>query len=127
MLPHPAWQDEFTDRVSPPLSLGGNWSYLIFSIPIKKNFSKSDLLNFNGKIFPVDSTTVIVSLSQYEQPNMGSSISGTGEIHFVKVNFGSTDRDFTIAGLFEGNIGGSVLITKGRFDYTITEQDHNLR
>jgi hypothetical protein len=87
VLPHPAWQDEFTDRVSPPLSLGGNWSYLIFSIPIKKNFSKSDLLNFNGKIFAVDSTTVIVSLSQYEQPNMGSSISGTGKIYFVKAKF----------------------------------------
>jgi hypothetical protein len=121
------WQGEFTNRVPAPLSPGGGWNYLSFSIPIKKNFSKIDFLNFNGKIFPADSTTVTVSLSRYEQPYLGSSISGTGKIYFVKVRFGSTDLDFTISGLFEGNIGGSVLITKGRFDYRITEQDHNLR
>jgi hypothetical protein len=121
------WQGEFTDRVPPPLSPGGDWNYLTFSIPIKKNFSKSDFLNFNGKIFPADSTTVTVFLSRYEQPSLGTSISGTGKIYFVKVNFGSTDREFTISGLFEGSIGGSVQITKGRVDYRITEQDHNLR
>ncbi|HET6995713.1 MAG TPA: hypothetical protein VFI06_12060 [Chitinophagaceae bacterium] len=123
---HITWRGEFSDQSLSFLSPWSDWRFLSFSMPVKKNFSKEDFLGFNGKIFPADSTTVTVTLSPYEFISPAPSVSGTGKIYFVKVNAGPHDREFTISGLFEGTLG-SVLITKGRFDYRITPADHNLR
>ena len=120
------WEGGFTNRNAFSSSPWRDWPYLTISMPIKKNFSKDDFLNLNGKIFPADSTTVTVSLSNYEFISPAVSLTGTGKIYFVYVKPGSHDREFTIAGLFEGNIGDSIHITKGRFDYRILPSDNNL-
>ena len=122
-----AWQGGLTHANAFPSSPWRNWPYLVISIPIKKNFFKSDFLALNGRIFSADSATVAISHNSYGLVSPAVSVSGKGKIYFVNVKPGLHDREFTIAGLFEGNIGDSIHITKGRFDYRILPSDNNLR
>jgi hypothetical protein len=95
-----------------------NRTYLTISLPVKRGFSVDDFLNWNAKSFPSDSTTVTISLGDFSQPNSGLGISGKGKIYFVNIQqLENNPNIFELSGLFEGNIGDSVIIKKGRFDY----------
>jgi hypothetical protein len=100
---------------------------LTISLPIKKNFSRNDFLNWNGKAFPDDSTSVSISLSQYyPYPSNPYTITGPAKIYFVKIEHSDTaisKTGFLVSGLFEGNIGDTIKITKGRFDYEVNNQN----
>jgi hypothetical protein len=104
----------------------GNWnSYpnLNFAFPVKKNFTQADFLNWNGKLFPADTTTVTISLSYvpYFYANDSTSVVGSGKIYFVKITSDTSAsgqaNGISVSGLFEGNIGDSIILQKGRFDF----------
>jgi len=101
-----------------------NRTYLTISLPVKRGFSVDDFLSWNAKTFPSDSTTVTISLSDFSEPNSGLGISGTGKIYFVKIQQRIDNKNsFDLSGLFEGKIGDSVIIRKGRFDYVSSIQN----
>lgn len=92
-----------------------------FLLAVPQSFNKSDLLSFNGQRFL---NTAIVTL----QDSSLKTISGRGNLYFVLVNEGqaySNQKSIKLSGLFDGNIGDSVLITKGRFDFEIGENALN--
>lgn len=100
-------------------------SSITFSLPVKANFTRNDLLDWSNKRFPADTTTVTVFYNG-RSPNSGSFVSGrgTGKIYFVNIASMPVDQNgsspgIRISGLFEGNIGDSVIISKGRFDYNV--------
>lgn len=102
---------------------------LIISLPVNKNFSRNDFLNWNGKAFPDDSTSVSISLSPYYPYTSNLyTITGPAKIYFVKIEPSDTaisKTGFLVSGLFEGIIADTIKITKGRFDYELKNQ--NLR
>ncbi|MDQ6902886.1 MAG: hypothetical protein M3139_07740 [Bacteroidota bacterium] len=92
-----------------------------FQIPVSSTFSKSDLLAFNGQRF-LNPTAVVI--------NQGSSnsISGSANLYFVSVTediSSASQKYIKLSGLFDGNIGDSVHITKGRFDFEVNENNLN--
>lgn len=101
--------------------------YLTFAFPVKKNFTKTDFLNWNGKLFPsgTTSTTVLFSSLPYYYPNNYSQMTGSGKIYFVKIS-SQPNNGTSISGLFEGNIGDTILIKKGRFDFLLDPSQINL-
>jgi hypothetical protein len=93
--------------------------FINFLIPVKKDFTKADFFNWNGKIFPDAATPIEFSLSNV--PDFISvsqrEIFGTGKIYFVKAIPNSNGT--AISGLFEGNIGDTIIVRKGRFDFYV--------
>jgi hypothetical protein len=89
-------------------------------IPVSKSFTSKDFLAMNGKRFLADANAI--ALNDYSYPS-GGGVHGTSNIYFVKLNYtdssATTLRGYSLSGLFDGNIGDSILITKGRFDFTI--------
>jgi hypothetical protein len=121
------WQGRFNVSNPLPPTTRMYYPYVIISMPVKNGFNRNDFLNWNNKLFPADTTTVTISMSDVPIVT-GRAISGTGRIYFVNVLSKQDNRNkvqLHVAGLFEGNIGDSVKITKGRFDYIIS--DHNLK
>jgi hypothetical protein len=56
------------------------------------------------------------------------TLRGMGTLYFVSVNeglFESNEKYIKLSGLFDGNIGDSIVITKGRFDFQISEKTLN--
>jgi hypothetical protein len=56
------------------------------------------------------------------------AISGTANLYFVSVNEDLSyppQKYIRLSGLFDGNIGDTVLITKGRFDFEVNENNLN--
>lgn len=105
-----------------------NWPYITIGISVKKDFSLNDFFIWNGKIFPADSTTATIVLHKWQQLGWSNSISGKVKIYFVKIEpQPMKQNDFNFCGLFEGNIGDSVIISKGRFDYSVSSTSHNLK
>ena len=57
-----------------------------------------------------------------------NKLSGVGTLYFVKVTEKqgySNQKSINLSGLFDANIGDSILITKGRFDFDIEEDRLN--
>ncbi|RYY58492.1 MAG: hypothetical protein EOO05_16265 [Chitinophagaceae bacterium] len=104
--------------------------FLRFSVPVKKNFTSNDFLAMAGKVFPQPGTMVTMSMGQ-QAPSApdAASVSGTGKIYFVRLERAVTSDpqdEFSFSGLFEGNIGDSILVSKGRFDYKLRDTDNNI-
>lgn len=91
-----------------------------FLLPVSQSFNKTNLLAFSGQRFL---NSVPVTL----QNSSSKTISGMGTLYFVSVSEGllSDQKYIKLSGLFDGNIGDSVLITKGRFDFEINENSLN--
>ncbi|KAA9041216.1 hypothetical protein FW778_04050 [Ginsengibacter hankyongi] len=92
-----------------------------FLLPVPATFTKNDFLTFNGHRF-ANSIPVILRESS------SKSISGIASLYFVSIseNLASPDyRYLKLSGLFDGKIGDSVLITKGRFDFEVGENGLN--
>jgi hypothetical protein len=116
-----SWQIEYNDTSQLFLS---NYGVISLLMPVSKSFSAEDFLGWNGKKFPVDSTTVTIQLGYY-----GDNVpSGSGSVYFVKITPDPDDPNFQkyfFTGLFEGSIGNSIQITKGRFDFEINPSQIN--
>ncbi|MEO6838062.1 MAG: hypothetical protein ABI261_02635 [Ginsengibacter sp.] len=93
-------------------------------MPVPKSFTKADFIAMSGQQFASNTNEVILQASYYG----GDTLSGLSNIYFVKINLNGPN-DSTIylelSGLFNGNIGDSILITKGRFDFQIDESSLN--
>jgi hypothetical protein len=99
-----------------------NEKTIAISIPMPKSFSRDDFFALQGKRF--DSATCRLSLSS----NQPGSVSGTANIYFTSIAFASpspTENNVMLSGLFNGNIGDSILLTKGRFDFAISTDKIN--
>ncbi len=110
-----------------PSNLGNSISIyrnISFLIPITSSFNKNDLLSFNGQRF-LNATKVIV---QEKQDTSFKSISGNASLYFVSVKEDLSyppQKYIRLSGVFDGNIGDTVLITKGRFDFEVNEKELN--
>ena len=92
-----------------------------FLMPVSETFNKNSLLAFNGQRFL---NSVPVTL----QDSSRKIIAGTATLYFVSVSetlLPSNEKCIKLSGLFDGNIGDSVFITKGRFDFQIEENRLN--
>ncbi len=111
-----SWQIEINNT-----SAGNNQSYNSISLllPVSKNFSAHDFLAMNGKSFPTDSNAIAVNYF-YNYPD---TLIGKSNIYFINIKYNSSgtssNSTYSLSGLFNGNIGDSILITKGRFDFKI--------
>jgi hypothetical protein len=95
-----------------------------FLLPISSSFSKNDLLAFNGKKF---SNSILVAVQEVQDSAL-KTISGIANLYFVSVNEDLSyppQKYIRLSGLFDGNIGDTVLITKGRFDFEVNENNLN--
>jgi len=107
-------------------SLPFNPDYKTISLlmPVSKTFSESDFLALSGQRFASNTNTVTI---QEFNDTAFAVLSGTANIYFVKVDSdnSSAGAKFAFSGLFDGNIGDSILITKGRFDFDISKDGFN--
>lgn len=110
-----------------PSDLGNHKSIyqnISFLLPISSSFNKNDLLSLNGQRL-LNSVGVVV---QEIQDTSLKAISGTANLYFVSVKEDLSyppQKYIRLSGLFDGNIGDTVLITKGRFDFEVNENNLN--
>jgi hypothetical protein len=106
------------------LNHGSIYHDISFLLPISSSFSKNDLLAFNGKKI---SNSISVVIQEIQDTSL-KAISGTANLYFVSViedlSF-PPQKYIRLSGLFDGNIGDTVLITKGRFDFEVDENSLN--
>jgi hypothetical protein len=91
-----------------------------FLLPVQQSFSKSSLLAMNGQRL----TRIPVTL----QDTSLKRIDGMSTLYFVSVSEVLYPQDvkyLKLSGLFDGNIGDSVMVTKGRFDFEVDERTLN--
>lgn len=85
--------------------------------PISKTFTIKDFLALSGKRLSSDSNVVLLN------SNISGSFKGVSNLYFIKI---TNDANYlSFSGLFDGNVGDSILITKGRFDFRIDAADIN--
>jgi hypothetical protein len=103
-------------------SLASNsFNYISFLLPVPQSFNKTSLLAFNRQRF-LNSVPITLRDSSFK------TITGLGSLYFVSVTESGSDpaqKYIKLSGLFDGNIGDSVNITKGRFDFEIKESTLN--
>lgn len=110
-----SWQIEPNDS-----SLIYNAKYRSISLlmPVPKSFTQNDFLLLSGQRFS-SNTNALKIQSYINYPN--GSLSGSANIYFVEIKKDNSvdPKNYIISGLFDGNIGDSILITKGRFNFEI--------
>jgi hypothetical protein len=93
-----------------------------FLMPVSQSFNKTNLLAFNGQRF-LNSVPLTI------QDTSLNTMTGIATLYFVSVSevvfSDSNDKYIKLSGLFDGNIGDSVIITKGRFDFELSEKTLN--
>jgi len=95
------------------------------SIPVPKNFTIREFYALRGKRFPDAGTPVSISLGN-GVADQSTTLDGTGKIYLVSIKTMGEASEFQMTGLYEGNIGDSIHITKGRFDSRFYTYEHNL-
>lgn len=98
------------------------YSNIFFLMPVPAIFNKTNLLAFDGKRF--------LSIPLTLQDTSMKTMTGTATLYFVSVNEVVSSSDpkikwIKLSGLFNGNIGDSIMVTKGRFDFEINENTMN--
>lgn len=113
---HFAWQLYPNDFPVGPLA----YRNIAFLLPVSSSFNQNNLLAFNGQRF---SNSIPITL----QDSTAKTIAGTATLYFVAVSQAALgDQTYIkLSGLFEGKIGDSVIIKKGRFDFQINKNDLN--
>lgn len=86
-------------------------------IPVSKSFSINDFIALSGKRLPANANGILVN-SFYNTSNPGTS-----NLYFVKISLDTSALYFS--GLFDGKIGDSIVISKGRFDFKIDKNAIN--
>ena len=115
-----SWAGAFDTSTTHSVSL----STINFVLPVKKNFTRTDFLNWKGKLFPNDSVTQVgIELDDFPDfiSNNHRQLIGDGKIYFVSMIYES-NGGVAISGLFEGNIGDSIILRKGRFDFFVSSR-----
>ena len=88
-------------------------------LPVSKDFTAHDFLSMNGKRFSPDTNAIAVNYV-YNYPD---ALTGKSNLYFIDIKYNTpqtgSKNTYSFSGLFNGNIGDSVLITKGRFDFEI--------
>ncbi len=99
-----------------------NYSFITIAIPVPKTFAQTDLLNWNGKRMDSSSNGIQINFDYTPRPAAGNA-----NLYFVKIIVDSTDsiKNYTLSGLFNGNISNSILVTDGRFDFEFYSNDLN--
>ena len=97
-----------------------NQPYHLISLllPVSKTFTSRDFTAMSGKRFSSNSQAIALN-SDYN-----FALTGISNVYFIDVNYSgasaNTPGSYHFSGLFNGNIGDSIVITKGRFDFTIS-------
>jgi len=86
-------------------------------IPVSKSFSVNDFMAFSGKRFAPNANSITVN------PFSNPSNPGTSNLYFIKISLDTSALFFS--GLFDGKIGDSIVISKGRFDFKIDKNSIN--
>lgn len=86
-------------------------------MPVSKSFSVNDFIALSGKRLPANANAIAVN-SFYNPANPGTS-----NLYFIKIRLDTSALYFS--GLFDGKIGDSINITKGRFDFKIDKSAIN--
>ena len=111
-----SWQIEINDT-----SVSYNQPYYSISllIPVSKSFRAHDFLSMNGQRFSPGTNGIAINYPD----NYLDSLAGKSNLYFIDIKYktlGDGSRhSYSFSGLFDGNIGDSILITKGRFDFEI--------
>lgn len=88
--------------------VNGAYDNISIRIPAPLGASFKTLMSWRGKRFASNECKVYLNYS----------LQGSANIYFVAIDQKSQASDHIyISGLFDGNIGDSIHITKGRFDY----------
>ena len=111
-----SWQIEKNDT-------NNSYNQAFYSVsllmPVPKNFNSGNFLALSGQRFA--SNTNSIALNSFY--NNSDSLTSTSNIYFVNVAYinspANSSKTYAFSGLFDGNIGDSILITKGRFDFEI--------
>jgi len=103
-----------------PVFIQPAYRNISFTMPVPQSFNKTSLLAFNRQRF-LNSEAVTL------EDSTGKMITGTATLYFVSVTEAilSDQKYIQLSGLFDGNIGDSVFIKKGRFDFEINESSLN--
>ena len=90
-----------------------------FMLPVSQTFNKANLLGYNGQRF--------VNAIPFILKGTSGIIAGKATLYFVTVTSETSynEKYVKLSGLFDGNIGDTVLVTKGRFDFEIQESQLN--
>jgi hypothetical protein len=111
-----SWEIEINDSSN---SYNQPYHSISLLIPVSKNFTAHDFLAMNGERFPFDSNAIAINSFD----NYRDTLSGKSNLYFININYNLPPNNsigtYSISGLFNGNIGDSILITKGRFDFSI--------
>lgn len=111
-----SWQIEINDR-----SNSFNQPYYSVSLlmPVQKNFTSADFLAMDGQRFAANTNAIALN-SVY---NISDTFYQQANIYFVNLKYMSSSATstnyYSFSGLFNGNIGNTISITKGRFDFKI--------
>jgi hypothetical protein len=102
-----SWRIERND------SIGYNAPYKNISLlmPVSKNFGVRDFIAMSGKRFSPNTNSIVLN------SNYPDTIAGLSNLYFIKITMDTNYLSFS--GLFDGSIGDSIFITKGRFDFKI--------
>jgi hypothetical protein len=117
-----SWAIQINDTTN---SNSSPYRYIAILMPVSKSFTRNDLIAMSGQRFSSNSDKVILQSFNYGPSDF---LSGVSNIYFVKINQTQSDTSaprLLLSGLFNGNIGDSILITKGRFDFEISTNDIN--
>jgi len=111
-----SWQIEINDT-----SVSYNQPYHSISllIPVSKSFSAHDFLSMDGQRFSPGTNGIAINYPD----NYLDSLAGKSNLYFIDIKYNTlgdgSKHSYSFSGLFDGSIGDSILITKGRFDFEI--------
>lgn len=117
-----SWQIEINDTSG---SYNEPYHSISLLIPVSKDFNAHDFLSMNGKRFSPDTNSIAVNYLF----NYPDALTGKSNLYFIEIKYNTpgtgSKNTYTFSGLFNGNIGDSILITKGRFDFEINSDQIN--
>lgn len=91
-----------------------------FLIPVPRSFTKTSLKTLNG--------LRLTNIPFIAKDTLANDLSGTGNLYIVSVSekiYPQNQQYVKFSGLFEGKIGDSINVSKGRFDFSINESSLN--
>ncbi|HZW70311.1 MAG TPA: hypothetical protein VFF57_05520 [Hanamia sp.] len=111
-----SWQIEINDTSA---SYNQPYHSVSLLIPVSKSFTSHDFLSMNGERFSPGANAIAVNYPY----NYSDSLAGKSNLYFIDIKYNTlgdgSRHSYSFSGLFDGNIGDSILITKGRFDFEI--------
>ncbi len=117
-----SWQIEINDSSN---SYNQPYHSISLLMPVPKSLTARDFVAMSGKRFEHDTNAIAIN-SFYNFPG---TLAGKSNVYFVAIKYNapanSSARTYSLSGLFNGNIGDSILITKGRFDFEIDASQIN--